>query len=52
MRGETVDIMIMIQPRRGVIEISVSVSAIMDVSCWKNESCRVSKSIGLIAKVF
>lgn len=50
--GETVDMIIMIQPLRGVIEIKVNVSAMIEVICWKNESCRVRRSIGLMARVF
>ena len=50
--GFTTDIIIIIQPRRGVMEASVIDSAIMDVKFWKKESCRVSRSIGFIARVF
>jgi hypothetical protein len=43
---------IMIQPRRGVIDINVIDSAMMEVNVWKKDSWRVRRSIGLIARVF
>jgi len=51
MSGLIVDIMIMIHARFGVIEANVNDSATIEVSCWKKDSCRVRRSMGLIASV-